>query len=442
MSETPHTETPEIADGDAGKRAVNPTVGRAFGRYLERNRVNPLRTDDSPGIADGARGARVVLGGGGRGPFRLRPLLPKRPRPRTRERHARTRVAFFRYSYYDIAFKFFVEHVLDADFVALPKPTRRTIELGSRHSSDMVCAPFKHILGDYIEALELGADVLVQFAGPCRLGYYGELQESILRDLGYEFDMLNFATVTGKPLTEYVTICKKKVNPNVSVPRGVRNMLAVFKMIECLDEANDLYLANAGFEVEPGSFDRAREAYFADMREATCERDITEAQRRGLDALRSLPVRRPARPVRVGIVGEYFTAADPASNLDLERKLLAMGVEVHRSLTMTNRNLRYNEKNLRASIADYVTYDMGPTSSLTIASALRYAQEGFDGVVHVKSSGCTPEVDCVPVLQRIGRDTGMPLLYLSYDSQTSDTGLDTRLEAFYDMLAMKKENMR
>src|SRR5699024_313589 len=108
MSETPHTETPEIADGDAGKRAVNPTVGRAFGRYLERNRVNPLRTDDSPGIADGARGARVVLGGGGRGPFRLRPLLPKRPRPRTRERHARTRVAFFRYSYYDIAFKFFV----------------------------------------------------------------------------------------------------------------------------------------------------------------------------------------------------------------------------------------------------------------------------------------------------------------------------------------------
>ena len=94
------------------------------------------------------------------------------------------------------------------------------------------------------------------------------------------FDMLNFATVTGKPLTEYVTICKKKVNPNVSVPRGVRNMLAVFKMIECLDEANDLYLANAGFEVEPGSFDPRAEAYFADMREATCERDITEAQRR------------------------------------------------------------------------------------------------------------------------------------------------------------------
>ena len=98
-------------------------------------------------------------------------------------------------------------------------------------------------------------------------------------------------------------------------------MLAVFKMIEHLDEVNDFYLANAGFEAEPGSFERAREAYFADMRAATNEREIAEAQRKGLDALRALPQHRPARPLRVGIVGEYFTAADPASNLDLERKL-------------------------------------------------------------------------------------------------------------------------
>ena len=398
--------------------------------------ADPLRTDGTDG-AEGVRGARVVTGHE-RGPFKLRVPQP-RTRKDKRNRHARTRVAFFRFSYYDVAFKFFVEQVLDADYVPLPKATKRTIELGSRYSSDFVCAPFKHILGDYVEALELGANVLVQFAGPCRLGYYGELQESILRDLGYEFEMLNFAMVTGKPMTEYISICKKKVNPNVSVPRGARNMLAMFKMIEFLDEANDYYLANAGFEVEPKSFERVRETYFDDMRAATCEKDIAEAQRRGMDAMKALPVNRPARPLRVGLVGEYFTAADPDSNLDLERKLLAMGVELHRALNITSRNLHYNEKNLRASIGDYVTYDMGPTSSLTISAALKYAQEGFDGIVHLKSSGCTPEIDCVPVLQRVSHDYRVPVLYLSYDSQTSDTGLDTRLEAFYDMLAMKKE---
>ena len=48
----------------------------------------------------------------------------------------------------------------------------------------------------------------------------------------------------------------------------------------------------------------------------------------------------------------------------------------------------------------------------------------------------------MPVLQSISEDFRVPILYLTYDSQTSDTGLDTRLEAFYDMLAMKKEKRR
>ena len=137
-----------------------------------------------------------------------------------------------------------------------------------------------------------------------------------------------------------------------------------------------------------------------------------------------------------------FTAIDERSNLFLDHKLISMGVEVHRMMNLTNRYIRYNEPNLRVSAGDYVAYDMGPTSTLTIVAAKRYAEEGFDGIIHAKSAGCTPEIDCVPVLQSISEDFRVPILYLTYDSQTSDTGLDTRLEAFYDMLAMKKEKKR
>ena len=112
-----------------------------------------------------------------------------------------------------------------------------------------------------------------------------------------------------------------------------------------------------------------------------------------------------------------------------------MGVEVHRMLNFTNRYLRYNEPNLRVGAKDYLTYDMGPTSTLTVAAAKKYAAGGFDGLIHAKSAGCTPEIDCIPVLQQVSRDTGLPIL-------TSDTGLDTRLEAFYDMLSMKKEKSK
>ena len=58
--------------------------------------------------------------------------------------------------------------------------------------------------------------------------------------------------------------------------------------------------------------------------------------------------------------------------------------------------------------------------------------------MHIKSFGCTPEMDCIPVLPNISADYRIPILYLSYDTQTSDTGIETRLEAFYDMLSMKR----
>ena len=359
----------------------------------------------------------------------------KKERPRSGKRR---KVAFMRYGYYDIAFRFFVEECLDADFVRLPEATRRTLELGTLNSNDYVCAPFKHILGDYIEALELGADTLVQFSGPCRLGYYGELQESILRDMGYEFQMVNFSEVSETSAKETVQYCKKKINPDLSMPGAIAKFVVALEMIESLDRFNDLYLEVAGFEEEPGACKKVRKAYFDDMMQVKTMQDLLTAQKKGMEALEAVPKRIPNDPIRVGLVGEYFTAVDAHSNLGIEDKLQAMGVSMARMLNRTSRNLRYNEKNLRAGISEYVEYDMGPTSSLTLAAAKRYAEEGFDGIVHMKSSGCTPEIDVMPALQRISKDYNIPILYLSYDSQTSDTGLDTRLEAFYDMIAMGK----
>lgn len=57
-------------------------------------------------------------------PEALRAHRNKKRQKKKTDRHARTKVAFLRYSYYDIAFKYFVEQVLDADYVSLPEPTR------------------------------------------------------------------------------------------------------------------------------------------------------------------------------------------------------------------------------------------------------------------------------------------------------------------------------
>ncbi|MBM6953389.1 hypothetical protein [Enorma phocaeensis] len=367
-----------------------------------------------------------------------RPLFFTGKRPK-RDRHSRRKVSFFHFRNYEPAFKYFTEQVLDADFVPTPTPTRATIKRGEEMSADYVCTPFKHIIGDYAAALEQGADVLVQVTGFCRLNYYGELQEMILRDAGYtDFQMLNFSYVASGKMRDYIAYCKKVVNPNLSVAHGVKNLLGAYRMVEHIDAFRDRYLANAGFEVEPGSFQRVRKEFISSMNAAKTNSDIEDGFRRSMDALDALATKKPADPVRVGIVGEYYTAQDPTSCLNLEQKLLDMGVELSNAMSISAFNLHFNIDAAQASISEYSTYDMGPTSTFNIAAAKRYAEAGYDGIVHIKSAGCTPEIDVMPVLQRLSRDYHVPVLFLTFDTQTSDAGLDTRLEAFYDMIAMKK----
>ena len=64
--------------------------------------------------------------------------------------------------------------------------------MGITHSPEFACLPLKINIGNFIEALENGADTIVMAGGigPCRFGYYGEVQREILKDLGFNFEMI------------------------------------------------------------------------------------------------------------------------------------------------------------------------------------------------------------------------------------------------------------
>ena len=66
--------------------------------------------------------------------------------------------------------------------IMIPKKmSKSTIEYGAYHSPDFICLPFKYNVGNFIESLENGANVLVQAGGGCKYGYYSELQANIRR---------------------------------------------------------------------------------------------------------------------------------------------------------------------------------------------------------------------------------------------------------------------
>ena len=346
------------------------------------------------------------------------------------------KVSFPQFGDYWIPFEHLVTRGLEAEYVVPPPMTKRTLELGGKYSPDTACAPFKYTLGSLIEALEAGADLLVETGGACRLGYYGELQEQILRDLGYSFEFVNLAGANySKPLTLLPFL--KKINPHYSLPRFAMAGLAAAKMVDGMDAVDDFVRKNIGFEREAGAFEAARDDFFRELRAAADRKEVSAALSRCLERMKKIPTDKPERPYRIGVVGEYYTIMDPFSNHNLEWELAKKGMVIERWMNLSGNRLEPAKK-VREKIRHYTKYNMGVTCMSTIDCALTCAKKGYDGIIHVKSFGCTPENDAIPVLQNISRDYKIPVLYLSFDLQTGEEGLSTRLEAFYDMVVMRK----
>src|SRR5690554_4299806 len=81
---------------------------------------------------------------------------------------------------------------LNVKAIVPPSISKETLEIGTKLSPEMACLPLKINIGNYIESIKQGADtiVLTGSCGPCRFGYYGVVQKEILKDQGYDVDVV------------------------------------------------------------------------------------------------------------------------------------------------------------------------------------------------------------------------------------------------------------
>ena len=224
------------------------------------------------------------------------------------------KVSFPMVANYNSVVRYFVECGLDAQFIMPPKMTRRTLEIGSRYSPDYVCAPFKSTLGSMIDALEAGADTLVMTMGLCRLGYYGELQEQIIRDLGYNFEMINLAEYTTGKNRDYLKALRR-INPKMSLAKFTLAAAEGLKMVEYIDEIEAEYYRNCGFELNKGDYKKALNRFYLAMNMAKSKKDVEEGYREAKREFNRIPMDKPEQPLRVGIFADNFTNMYPFTHL-------------------------------------------------------------------------------------------------------------------------------
>jgi predicted nucleotide-binding protein (sugar kinase/HSP70/actin superfamily) len=349
------------------------------------------------------------------------------------------KVCFPHIGNYGIAFRPLAE-LFGNELIVAPPITKRTLELGSVNSPDSVCVPFKYILGTYIEALEKGANVLLQGGGGCRLGFYGEVQEEILKNMGYEFEFI------GRIGSNFMGVVRhiKRINPEESYWNITKMFYLTYKKISCLDFIEDYMRKNMGFEENKGDFEKKHKQFLKDLDKADTAKKVRDIRKRYLSEFRKIRINKPKKLLRVGIVGELYTLMEPFSNFFVEKELAKKGIEVHRFVTLSdslwdNVFLKRYERRVMKHSRPYLKYTIQGHGTETVARTNELIKEGFDGIIHIKPFGCMPEVSAMSVLHRISREKKFPIIYFSFDEQTSETGVKTRLEAFYDMMIMRRK---
>ncbi|MCX6808495.1 MAG: hypothetical protein NTW50_02405 [Candidatus Berkelbacteria bacterium] len=331
--------------------------------------------------------------------------------------------------------------VLTCEIVPTPPISKRTIELGFKNSPESVCIPFKYNLGNYIEALDKGANIILQAGGGCRFGYYAEVQEAILKSLGYKFELLKLNNSLN-PLK--ITKEFKRFNPNLTMAKFAYTFSLAYQKARWIEQFEEKIRLNIGFEVNPGEYEKLFKKFLKDLVEARKISLVRRLGREYREKFGAIPIDKPKNPLRVGLVGELYVVMEPFSNFDIEKKLGKRGIEVHRFVTISNiiNDFFLGQRPIKHWLRDakpYLKYHIGAHGSESVAVAHKLAKDGFDGLIHVKPFGCMPEVNAMTALHRVSRDYKFPIIYFSFDSQTSETGINTRLEAFYDMLVMKRK---
>lgn len=330
---------------------------------------------------------------------------------------------------------------LFGDEVQPPPPiTKRTIELGSAYSPDAVCVPFKYNLGNFIESIEKGANVIVQVGGGCRFGFYAELQREILKSLGYNIEFIQLAGQNY--LVELIRDIKSHVKKSkMQIIRAI--MISYYKSM-VLDSIENTIRLNIGFEVVKGSHERFFKGFLIKLGQARSFLRIKRLKNEYMKKINTLRINKPENPLRIGLIGELYVVMEPFSNFFVEKELAKKGVEVHRFVTlsvMLRQVLFYRMyvKHMLKMAKPYLKYHLYAHGTESVGLANKLMKEGYDGVIHVKPFGCMPEVSAMSALQNLSKSNRFPILFFSFDSQTSEAGVNTRLEAFYDMLVMRRK---
>ena len=329
-----------------------------------------------------------------------------------------------------------------------PSLSSRTVSLGVRHSPEFICTPYKYILGNMIEMLEAGADTLLYMDGAelCRNSTYTQLLNDVLHDLGYKFKLVSTAAFEKGGIFALPQFLRQFME-DFSWSTVLREIYLAIAKMNVLDELERRVQYIRPREWVQGSVDKVWQEGLIRAGEAKNRDALKNVKQDVIQKMAKVEIDPTRNPVKIVTTGEYYAVLEPFFNLDLERVLGRLGVEVHRSLMLgdwVKFNMIFEALGFRKSEIDraakpYLRWNIGGEGLVTVGQAVLHAQKGFDGLVELLPFTCIPEITVLNIFPRLGQDLKLPIIAFILDEQSGQAGMKTRLEAFVDLLVRRRE---
>ncbi len=345
-------------------------------------------------------------------------------------------------------------HECGVDVLTPPDLSDHLVALGRELAPEFICYPMVALLGQCRELCRAGADrvAMVMGKGRCRLGWYAQVMENLLRRAGYNVAVVGFDSPfpwreRGSAFLQQA----QKVIGKPAVRLVIRGASLALSKLLLLEQAEEMLRELRAYEIPRGSGDELYRGFLRDLDVASSTGACVRVFRRFREACMEVPkAREPV--VTVAVVGEIYVLNEPFVNKHIERVLGSFEerVRVKRHLTVMSWLKRHilavpssilREIRVKRAAAPYLGLSVGGHGLESVGESVLAAQSRVDGVIHLLPFTCMPEVVAQSVLVKVGEELDIPILSLVLSEQTGAVGLRTRLEAFVDLLWGRKRSL-
>ncbi|MFZ3170798.1 MAG: hypothetical protein WA118_02235 [Carboxydocellales bacterium] len=338
---------------------------------------------------------------------------------------------------------------LGVSVVVPPPSSKQTLTLGSPHSPEFACLPLKMNLGNFIEARKLGANTIVMAGGvgPCRFGYYAQIQREILKDMGYDYRMIVLEP-PDKHISQLLVELKQLAGGN-NWWKIIKALQFAWQKVAAVDRLEKRVQKLRPRELKSGVVDRVYDVGLAKIDAAQDFASIRAVEAETMEQLNAIPVDWSQPCLKIGLVGEIYILLEPFANFHIERRLGQLGIEVERSIYLSewvNENLFLglvrgvkDSEQAKAKARPYLNHFIGGHGQESVGHAIHFQDQGFAGVIQLAPFTCMPEIVAQSIFAKVRVERELPTLSLIIDEHAGEAGLVTRLEAFVDLLRRQQQ---